>query len=197
MHQNSILLYQEYILPKIKPNMRILEIGPNDFPSSYQKLAPASVKWETLDIYDSDKLTYSSAQEYAFPIEDNQYDMVISGQVMEHVKKIWLWIKEIERVCKPGGMVATISPVSWPYHEAPVDCWRIYPEGMKALLEDTSLEIIICKFETLEHPEYWNFTPGISLEYVKPKLRRFYKFIGKFGYPIEKSLDLVTISIKK
>jgi hypothetical protein len=36
-----------------------------------------------------------------------------------------------------AGMSSSVNPVSWVFHEAPVDCWRIYPEGMKALLEHT------------------------------------------------------------
>ena len=71
---------------------------------------------------------------------------------MEHVSRIWLWIKELERITKPGGKIILISPISWPYHEAPIDCWRIYPEGMKALINDfTNLNILLCNQETLEH----------------------------------------------
>ena len=121
MHENSILLFKKHVLPRIESGMRILEIGPNGFPSDYRKLVQCDVEWETLDLYESEDLTYSNVSEYDFPINDDEYDLVLSGQVMEHVRKIWLWIKELERVCKTGGFVITISPVSWPYHEAPVD----------------------------------------------------------------------------
>jgi methyltransferase family protein len=141
MHANSELLFQAYAVPYIAPESRVLEIGPDRFPSTYQKIMPHATRaWDTVDIYDSKNLTYPNAGEYAFPIPDDTYDVVISGQVIEHVKKIWCWIKEVERVCKKGGHVMIINPVSWPYHTHPVDCWRIFPDGMRALLEDHGCE---------------------------------------------------------
>lgn len=196
MHRNSILLFEQYVAPLLGSDTKVLEIGPNRIPSDYRELTPSVPVWHTLDIRDHQDVTYPNAGEYDFPIPDGAYDVVLSGQVMEHVKKIWLWIGELERVCKPGGYVAIISPVSWPYHEAPVDCWRIYPEGMKALLDDTSLEIVDCHFESLECPQYKRHTPGRSLEDVTPRLRFFYKVAGRFGIPVERSYDLLTISRK-
>jgi len=50
--------------------------------------------------------------------------------------------------------------VSWPYHEAPVDCWRAYPEGIKALFEDSGFSIIVSKCECLEL-EYFNYSNAL------------------------------------
>jgi SAM-dependent methyltransferase len=100
-----------------------------------------AITWETVDLYESPNLAYRAIDEYHFPIPDDTFDIILSGQVIEHVRKVWLWVKGVARVCKPGGLVITINPVSWGYHEAPVDCWRIYPEGMKALYEDAGLEM--------------------------------------------------------
>ena len=73
-------------------------------------------------------------------------------------------MREVARVCKAGGIVITINPVSWPYHEAPIDCWRAYPEGMKALYEDSKLEVIFSGWESLEEPQFRNYMPGASRE---------------------------------
>src|SRR3954463_14610157 len=140
MHTNSRLLFEQYAVPWFKPTMRVLEIGPDSFPSTYRQLVrDESLEWHTIDMYDSPKLTYPNSGEYSFPIADESYDVVLSGQVIEHVRKPWLWLPELARVTKVGGLVITINPVSWNYHEAPYDCWRIFPEGMKALCEDSSL----------------------------------------------------------
>lgn len=198
MHSNSKLLFERYAKPHFHDGAKVLEIGPNDFPSSYCKLVgKPQLQWDTLDIYESPKLTYSKSPEYQFAIPDNTYDIVLSGQVMEHVPKIWLWIRELERVTKPGGLVIILSPVSWPYHEAPIDCWRIYPEGMKALLSETSLEPIHCQYESLEAPGYKDYLPGRSLEWVGARMQRFYKWAGRFGYPVERAYDLMTIARKR
>jgi len=151
MHLNSKLLFEKYAKYLFKPGMRVLEIGPDGFPSTYRKIVNDNkIEWETLDMYVSEKLTYSSTSEYQFPIPSDTFDIILSGQVIEHVRKIWLWIKEVARVCRPGGLVVTVNPVSWQFHEFPVDCWRIYPEGMKALYEDAGLVMKMSHFDSLE-----------------------------------------------
>jgi SAM-dependent methyltransferase len=162
MHSNSALLFQKYARPLFKDSMRVLEIAPDGAPSSYQKMAGnGTLQWETLDIDATgfippealSRLTYVIRDEYHFPIPDNTFDIVVSGQVIEHVKKIWRWMNELARVCKPGGRVITINPVSWEYHACPVDCWRIYPEGMRALHSDAGLNTELAVFESLEERE--------------------------------------------
>jgi SAM-dependent methyltransferase len=101
-------------------------------------------------------------------VDDESYDIVLSGNVVEHVKKIWKWGKELHRVVKKNGFVITVNPVSWPFHEAPVDCWRIYPEGAKALFEDAGFSILHSSFECLELA-YFNYSnnylviPGFTI----------------------------------
>ena len=197
MHTNSKLLFAKYGRHFIRPGNRVLEIGPDGFPSSYAKLVDDStVNWETLDMADWKDLTYPRSGEYSFPIPNEVFDVVLTGQVIEHVKKIWIWIRELERVCKRGGYVIIINPVSWPFHAVPVDCWRIYPDGMRALLEDTSLRVIDSRFESLEAPGHKRYLPGVSVEFQTPKFRWFYRVAGKVGFPVERSYDTVTIAQK-
>ena len=223
MHLNSILLFEKYAKSFFKDGIKILEIGPNDFPTTYQKIiGKGSIKWDTIDISANDKLTYKAVSEYEFPIEDDYYDIVLSGQVIEHVRKIWVWAKELSRVCKKGGLVITVNPVSHPYHKIPYDCWRIYPEGMKALYEDANLQFILSACNSLEKIKlkqrgFRNITYGKpcppeaimgsfallkkSIQNIrKPKL--FLRFLlihfKKFvGWPISCGLDTITIGRKK
>jgi SAM-dependent methyltransferase len=198
MHTNSKLLFARYARQFIHSGSRVLEIGPDAFPSSYARIVnDPTVVWETADIADWKDLTYPRSGEYSFPIPDESYDVVLTGQVIEHVKKIWVWVRELERVCRKGGYVIIINPVSWPFHEVPVDCWRIYPSGMAALLEDTRLRIIDSRFESLETPGYKRYLPGVSAEFQTPKFRWFYRVAGKVGFPVERSYDTVTIAQKE
>jgi SAM-dependent methyltransferase len=71
---------------------------------------------------------------YQWDLQDNSYDVVLSGQCLEHVEMPWLWIKEAERVCKPGGLIILTAPWCFPIHQYPVDCWRLLPDGMSVLL---------------------------------------------------------------
>lgn len=197
MHKNSKLLFEKYAKEYFHPGMSVLEIGPDRFPSTFCSIvADSSVTWETLDIHQNPKLTYTAVSEYNFPIPDNKYDIVLSGQVIEHVRKIWVWIKEVSRVCKVGGHVITINPVSWPYHEAPIDCWRTYPEGMRALYEDASLEVILSEWESLEGVNFRKRIPGRSQERQSKRLRIAYRMLSLFGFPVECAFDTITIGVK-
>lgn len=198
MHLNSKLLFKKYAKKYFVEGIRVLEIGPDGFPSTFENIIyDSSIIWDTLDIYENNNLTYSSAEPYSFPIPSNYYDIVFSAQVLEHVEKIWVWIKELARVCKKGGLVITINPVSWPYHEAPVDCWRVFPDGMKALLDEAGLKVIFSIFESLEFPNFRRYIPGASLYQRKTLLRISYLILGRFGFPVERSYDTITIGRKE
>lgn len=197
MHANGILLFEKYAKPVIQQRQRVLEIGPDQLPSTYSRVcAHLSLVWDTLDISGDPSLTYPNSNAYSFPISDNSYDVVISGQVIEHVQRPWTWLREVARIARIGGLVITINPVSWVYHEAPVDCWRIYPEGMKALYEDASLTVLLSRWETLETPQFRKHSPGISIESQSPRRRTISKLLGRFGFAVEAAFDTITIGRK-
>ena len=97
---------------------------------------------------------------------------------------------------KPGGLIITINPVSWPYHEAPVDCWRAYPEGMMALYEDSGLEVVQSTWESLEKPHHKKSVPGVSFDQQGRITKQMTRIKGLFGLPVEKSFDTITIGRK-
>jgi SAM-dependent methyltransferase len=197
MHTNSKLIFEKYAPQYFTPGARVLEIGPDGFPSAYRAMVDqGNLFWDTLDIYQDPKLTHVAASEYSFPIPDETYDVVLSGQVIEHVRKIWVWMREVARVCKTGGTIITINPVSWPYHEAPIDCWRIYPEGMKALYEESSLDVILSAWESLEELNFRKYIPGVSREHRSRAFVFANRLLGRFGYPVERSYDTITIGRK-
>ena len=199
MHKNSELLFRKYGAPYIKDGAKVLEIGPDLLPiSTYQACCNRSKnQWHSIDLYVSQHLTYTATTPYEFPIADNTYDVVISGQVIEHVPKIWVWMQEIVRITKPGGFVITIAPCSWPYHEAPHDCWRIYPDGMRALVEDAGLVIDQINWGSLETPEIQHSIPGRSFDHQPQLYRELMVNLAALGdFPIEKSFDTICIARK-
>lgn len=195
MHPNSRLLFERHARGLFRAGMRVLEVGPDARPSSYQQVVgDPAVRWESIDldigVAGKDALTHVAKGEYEFGLEDDAFDVVVSGQVIEHVRKPWVWIRELARVCKPGGKVITVNPVSWPYHEAPVDCWRIYPEGMKALYDEAGLTVELSRCETLEvRPRFWR-VPGKS--YHRGPMSRLRRLVTPATY----ALDTVTIGTK-
>lgn len=220
MHLNSKLIFQKYAVGFFNNGNKVLEIGPAGFPSIYSKIVNNdTLQWYTLDIGEGyiDKgelnpLHIISQDEYRYPIEDNTFDIVLAGQVMEHVKALWKWIDELKRITKPGGYIILVSPVSWSYHEAPVDCWRIYPEGMKALMEEKALQIKVNLFESLEKEKYLVDTetiPGISFFDLEGNLPRDVKskirmnkiisgipYLRRFCSPVQVAYDNICIAQK-
>jgi SAM-dependent methyltransferase len=214
MHLNSELLFKKYALSHFKDNLKVLEIGPSGVPSVYQKMVNnPTIEWHNLDLYQSyPGITYVSKEEYNYPIEDHSYDMIVSGQVIEHVKKIWVWMVELKRILKKDGKLIIINPISWPYHEFPVDCWRIYPEGMKALCDQSDLDVILSNFESIEAEHFLNsFTPVIpGQSYTFLDLRKrillfriwnglihFIPVIKKLKIPVEVAYDTITIARRR
>lgn len=218
MHLNSELLFKKYALPYFKPNLRVLEIGPAGFPSAYQKLVHIdNIEWHTIDFSNTtyidtatNNLTHTLTSPYEFPIEDEVYDIVLSGQVIEHVEKIWTWLTELRRITKFNGYIITINPVSWPYHEAPIDCWRIFPNGIYALAEQTNLYVEKCVCESLEKDNILKidrdatFIPGQSYNYISNlqqtnrqirfnKILRKFPMLKDFEKPIEISYDTLSV----
>lgn len=156
MHLNSKLIFQKHAVKFFRDEMKVLEIGPEEIPSAYQGLVNnKSIEWHTLEIgSDVPNVTIRAQDEYSYPVQNETYDIVVSNNVIEHVRKIWVWMKELQRITKRDGFIIIVNPLSWPYHEAPVDCWRIYPEGMKALCEDANLKVILSTYESLEMEHY-------------------------------------------
>ncbi len=210
MHRNAGILFNEHARPLFKPSMKVLEVGPDGAPSSFQKsVGLDSIVWHTLDISAATNPTFVAKSEYEFPLAEGAYDIVVSGNVLEHVKKIWVWMAELARVCKKDGHVVTLNPLSWPFHEYPADCWRIYPDGMRALYEAARLKVVFCSCENRELDETnpWkiedytsnprsrggNFYPGIGMppRGFKSALKR------ALCWPMPLSFDTVTIGVKE
>ncbi len=88
-------------------------------------------------------------------IASGSVDVLISGQVLEHVEYFWITMLEISRVLKPGGLACIIVPSGGPEHRYPLDCWRFYPDGMRALANFGRLivEDVHTQWEGFNDPE--------------------------------------------
>ena len=195
MHQNCCLLFEKHAKHLFQPNMRVLEVGPDGYPSSFQKIVgDSSIQWESIEIFKSEHVTYVATGDYSFPIEDNRFDIVVSANVIEHVKKIWVWMRELARVTKPGGMVITVNPVNWAFHENPVDCWRIWPEGMRALHDDAGLTTTVALYDHLDDTPM-NQPAGMPL--VKQGIRKLLGLKAWVPWYCEPPIDTISIGQKK
>lgn len=78
------------------------------------------------------------------PIGNETFDTVISTQVLEHVEKPWIMVKEIRRILKEGGICILTAPFLSPYHSDPRDYFRYTEDGLKSLFSNEGFEILEC-----------------------------------------------------
>jgi len=123
--------------------------------------------------------------------ENESFNTVISTQVLEHVEKPWIMVKEIQRVLKKDGICFLTAPFLVPYHADPCDYFRYTINGMKSLFKNENFEIIECDgygriFSVLS--EFFHFS--FFNPYKKSKIgnrrivcfvERIAKFLDKFS----------------
>ena len=116
--------------------LKVLDIGSLDVNGTYKKLfKPPKYKYMGLDLIPGENVDIVAAGPYNYDlVKENSIDIVISGQTMEHVEALWLWVLELKRVLKPGGLICLIAPNRHETHRHLVDCWRILADGMEYLL---------------------------------------------------------------
>ena len=91
-----------------------------------------------------------------FEVEDNTYDVVISGQIFEHLEFFWLTMSEIERVLKPGGYVCIIAPSAGPKHGGDMpNCYRFREDGMKAMAKYVDLKVLHASVDSRQETKPW------------------------------------------
>lgn len=81
-------------------------------------------------------------------IKDNTYDIVYSNDVFEHILEPWVAADEMVRICKPKGLIITVTLFSWRYHPVPVDTFRYTHQGLEFLFTRTNkVKTLIKKYD--------------------------------------------------
>ena len=128
------------------------------------------------------------------PFRDGYFDIVFSSEVFEHVFNLKDILNEINRVLKPGGILAFTCPFAWEEHEQPYDYARYTSFALISLMKEHSFEIVTIKkstnhFETLMQL----FTSYISL-HILPK-NKWLKII--FGIFTVAPLNIIGVLLGK
>lgn len=133
-------------LSALSAHLMVLDVGAMDAQDgqygTYRQLFPApGYTYHGLDIEAGPNVDIVVPEHYVWGITE-QYDVVISGQCLEHVEWPWLTMEQIAKSLKPGGLHFNIVPSTGPVHRFPIDTYRYHLDGMAALCKWADLEVI-------------------------------------------------------
>lgn len=75
----------------------------------------------------------------SLPFVNDCIDGIFCSQVIEHVPRPWIFIQELARVLKPGGVLILSAPFMYYVHGAPHDYYRYSHYGLQLLAEEAGL----------------------------------------------------------
>jgi len=176
MHRESFELMRYFIDKYLDKNQKldVLDVGSFDVNGSYKSLFINPV-WNYcgLDIVDGPNVDCVSKGLYDFGLE-KQFDIVVSGNCLEHVEAPWKWIQEVQKVTKKGGLVCIITPFSVEEHRYPVDCWRILPDGYRYLLENEGAFTVLETKLNISQKRYKFRNARYKSKYAPKWLRKYF-----------------------
>ena len=116
---------------------RILDVGANNINGCYRPLFNAP-QWQYVgaDIEAGENVDVVLPINDNWPVEPQTFDVVISGQCLEHCKFPWLIADQMRRAARLMGLAIVIAPNRHQVHKYPIDCWRILDDGMVALMDE-------------------------------------------------------------
>ncbi len=120
----------------------VLEVGTG---SGYgvQIIAPHAASFTTIDkhippqgVVEGENVVFRQATVPPLPFADESFDCVISFQVIEHIKDDRLFVAEVARVLRPGGIFVVSTPnITMSLTRNPWHVREYTPEELRALLE--------------------------------------------------------------
>jgi len=114
--------------------VRVLDVGSYDMNGSYKRFFDERFLYTGLDMVAGPNVDVVPKHIYKWPeIESNSFDVVVSGQTLEHTEFFWVTVAEMARVLRNDGLMCIIVPRSQGFHRHPVDCYRFDTDGMIAL----------------------------------------------------------------
>ena len=168
---------------------KIIEVGSYDFNGSLRPIIEAwgnPDKYVGVDIIDGSGVDLvCSAEKIIEKFGKESFDIVISTEMLEHVRDWRKVISNIKNICKPNGLILlTTRSYGFGYHDFPYDFWRYESEDMKSIFSD-------CIILNLQNDKR---DPGVLIKVQKPA-----KFVEKkltsiklYSVIVDKRVDEVT-----
>lgn len=150
------------IHPREVKGCRILEVGSCDINGSVRRFLES---WEPKEYVGVDIIAgpgvdvVCTADNIVSKFGENSFDIVISTEMLEHVRNWRAAVSNIKRVCKIDGIILiTTRSFGMPYHSWPYDFWRYEKEDIEEIFAD--FDVLALERDTCD--------PGILLKARKP-----------------------------
>lgn len=98
------------------------------------------------------QIEFRKANVYELPFDDNEFDAVVSSDVIEHLQDVNQYLKEIKRVTKKGGIIVLSTPIK--LTEEPLDKMHVVEWFTKEYINILSKYFEKTDFYT-SHPVFW------------------------------------------
>lgn len=125
-----------------RPGLVALDFGCGDRP--YQRLVEShGIQYVGADLDGTPDITIAGDGTLDAPAAE--YDLLLSFQVLEHVRDLDTYFAEARRVLRPGGQMLLSTHGTWLYHPHPGDYRRWTREGLLQEISSHGFEVIECR----------------------------------------------------
>ena len=149
---------RDYLDGRKHERLTIYDIGSQDINGSYRPLfSEPAWRYVGVDMAPGKNVDLLLKNPYHWrEIPAGSADVIVSGQTFEHTEFFWETTAQIARALKIGGICCILAPSAGPEHQYPVDCWRVYPDGFRAVARYAGLEVLEATAQWEDLPEYDN-----------------------------------------
>ncbi|MBX4199207.1 class I SAM-dependent methyltransferase [Candidatus Parcubacteria bacterium] len=127
----------ERFLQRHATTKRTLDVGSGG--SAYSKYFPDRL---TMDL-DPTRKPEVVADAHDLPFKDEEFEVILCTEVLEHVKNPFKVESELRRVAKRGGQLILSTRFVFPLHDTPHDYWRYTKYGLRELFKEWEIVEIV------------------------------------------------------
>jgi SAM-dependent methyltransferase len=180
MHQSSLRHVEDLLTRYSIRTGTVVDIGSMDVGGTYRDLFP-ECRYIGMDMKAGPGVDVVAREHYRYPVSSGSADLVISGQTFEHIDFFWLAWLEMSRIAKPDGLIFLLAPSRGPEHRYPVDCWRFYPDGFRALAKWAGVKLVEVSTDWEQDPDPdsapWGDTVGVFRRYRETAVGRARRYL--------------------
>ena len=170
----SHIKWEKYLLDHFdKESMKILEVGSRNVTGSPYGKRFKKAKYTGFDFYDGDNVDVvgDAHKLSSYFKEGEQFDLIFSSAVFEHLHMPWVVAMEIQKLLKVGGYVFVETHFAFAAHERPWNFFQFSDMGLRALFSSAlGFELIekgmsnpIAGYYAHDSDKYMRFRPLTEL----------------------------------